>query len=118
MTVGLVDLSNPGNVLFARVNGNEMMYAASLPKIAILLAAFHSFENRTAQKTPEMMRDLNLMIRRSDNKAATRVIERLTMRRIQKILTLAQYEFYDETKGGDFGSGKNMPKLVKDSPNL
>ncbi|HAI41605.1 MAG TPA: hypothetical protein DCM40_27580, partial [Maribacter sp.] len=44
MAVGLVDLSNPEKVRFARVNGNHMMYAASLPKIAILLAAMDAIE--------------------------------------------------------------------------
>lgn len=36
MAVGVVDLSNPEKVRFARINGNYMMYAASLPKIALL----------------------------------------------------------------------------------
>lgn len=43
MSVGLVDLSDLSHILFARVNGGEMMYAVSLPKIAILVAAFHCF---------------------------------------------------------------------------
>ncbi len=38
MAIGVVDLSDPYNVKYARLNGNVMMYAASLPKIAILLA--------------------------------------------------------------------------------
>mgnify|MGYP001275745819 CR=1 FL=1 len=32
LAVGLVDLADPYNVRYAAVNGNEMMYAASLPK--------------------------------------------------------------------------------------
>ena len=39
MAVGLVDLSNPKLTKYASINGNHMMYAASLPKISILLAA-------------------------------------------------------------------------------
>ena len=35
MAVGIVDLSNPEEVRFASVNGNHMMYAASLPKIPL-----------------------------------------------------------------------------------
>jgi len=38
MAVGLVDLQDPESPRFAQVNGDTMMYAASLPKIAILLA--------------------------------------------------------------------------------
>ena len=47
MAVGLVDLSDPGNARFARVNGNHMMYAASLPKIAILLAAMDAIDKES-----------------------------------------------------------------------
>ncbi len=52
MAVGLVDLSDPKNPRFAQVNGNTMMYAASLPKIAVLLAAFESFEDGTLKEPP------------------------------------------------------------------
>ena len=48
MAVGLVDLRNPDAVKFARINGNHMMYAASLPKIAILLAAIDAIEKGKA----------------------------------------------------------------------
>ncbi len=109
MAVGLVDLSDPSNVLFARVNGNHMMYAASLPKIAILLAAFHCFEFGLVEQTPRLTHDLHLMIRKSDNRAATRVIERLGMERIQSILTQKPYRFYDKTRGGGLWVGKNTP---------
>lgn len=120
MAVGLVDLSDPSNVLFARINGNHMMYAASLPKIAILLAAFHCFEFELVDQTPQLTHDLHLMIRKSDNRAATRVIERLGMKRIQEILTQKPYAFYDKTRGGGLWvgkkyavSGKRLPEPIK-----
>ena len=40
LAVGVVDLDDPYNPRYARLNGNVMMYAASLPKIAILLASY------------------------------------------------------------------------------
>jgi beta-lactamase class A len=52
MAVGLVDLADPLWPRFAQVNGNTMMYAASLPKIAILLAAYQSFEDGSLKETP------------------------------------------------------------------
>ncbi len=116
MTVGLVDLTNPSEIRFAGVNGNEMIYAASLPKIAILLAAFHCFENGTLEQTPEIERDLHLMIRTSDNQAATRMIERLGMERIQQILTLNRYEFYDAARGGGLWVGKEYAKTGRRLP--
>ena len=116
MTVGLVDLTNPSEIRFAGVNGNEMLYAASLPKIAILLAAFHCFENRTLEQTPEINRDLHLMIRTSDNQAATRMIERLGMERIRQVLTLNRYEFYDAAQGGGLWVGKEYAKTGRRLP--
>ena len=46
MSVGLVDLRDLDNVKFAQINGNNMMYAASLPKIAVLLASMDAIEKR------------------------------------------------------------------------
>ncbi len=116
MTIGLVDLTDPSHALFAMVNGNEMMYAASLPKLAILLTAFHCFEHKIIKQTPEVMQDLNLMIRKSNNQAATRMIERVTMKRIQQILTLKRYGFYDQTCGGGLWVGKKYAQTGKKMP--
>ena len=65
MAVGVMDLSNPATARFASVNGSTMMYAASLPKIAILLAAYQSIEDGLLQETPELHEWLAQMIRRS-----------------------------------------------------
>ena len=40
LSVVLVDITNPSRPRMAYINPNKMMYAASLPKIAILLGAF------------------------------------------------------------------------------
>ncbi|MBU0969620.1 MAG: class A beta-lactamase-related serine hydrolase [Proteobacteria bacterium] len=116
MTIGLVDLTDPSNALFAEVNGDEMMYAASLPKLAILLTAFHCFEKKLLRQTPEIMEDLNLMIRKSNNPAATRMIERVTMNRIQEVMRMKEYEFYDEASGGGLWVGKEYAKTGKRMP--
>ena len=54
MAVGIVDLSDPNQVKYASVNGNYMMYAASLPKIAILLAAMDAIEKGELVETSEV----------------------------------------------------------------
>lgn len=110
MSVGLVDMSDLGHILFARVNGGEMMYAASLPKIAVLLAAFHCFEYDGLEQTPRIMEDLTLMIRNSNNQAATRVIEIISLQRIQQILMMPRYDFYDQDHGGGLWVGKKYAK--------
>jgi beta-lactamase class A len=77
MAVGVVDLSDPEHVRFARINGNYMMYAASLPKIAILLAAMDAIEKGELKETAEIKNDMRIMISKSDNQASTRMIDRL-----------------------------------------
>ena len=105
MAVGLVDLSNPRSPRFAQVNGNSMMYAASIPKIAILLAAFQGFEDRTLPQTPQIMLDINDMIRESSNAAAAHIIARLGLPKIESLLLSPRYRFYDPKKGGGIWVG-------------
>ena len=116
LAIGVVDLSNPRKVKFARINGNEMMYAASLPKIAILLAAEDAMEKGEMEATEEIKKDLRLMISKSDNAASTRMIDRLGYQKISRVLTDPQYELYDEDYGGGLWVGKRYAKEGKRSP--
>jgi len=100
MSVGLVDLSDPKAPRAALVNGNTMMYGASLPKLMVLLAAFQGFEDGSLKDTPEVHRDLIEMIRRSDNLAASRVIGRIGLRKIEALASDRRFRFYDPKKGG------------------
>ncbi len=106
MAVGLVDISDPLNVRYANVNGEVMMYAASLPKIAILLAAMQAIEDGDLELTDEVSNDLRIMISRSDNNASTRMIDRLGYKKINEVLTDPRYQLYDEDHGGGLWVGK------------
>ena len=83
MAVGIVDLRNPNNPKFARINGNHMMYAASLPKIAVLLAAMDAIEKGDLKETEEIKADMRLMISKSNNAASTRMIDRVGYEKIE-----------------------------------
>jgi beta-lactamase class A len=109
MAIGLVDLSDE-TPHFARVNGNQMMYAASLPKIAILLGAYASFEDGSLLETEAVHQDLGNMIRVSSNSAASRLIEQVGMQKIQSVLKDPQYGFYDERRGGGLWIGRLYAK--------
>ncbi len=106
MSVGVVDLSNPKEAKFARINGDYMMYAASLPKIAVLLASVDAIENGELIETDEIKTDMRLMISKSNNQATTRMIDRVGYEKIESVLTDPKYEFYDEDKGGGLWVGK------------
>ena len=106
MAIGIVDLSDPDKARFARINGNHMMYAASLPKIAILLAAMDAIEKGELKETHEVKKDMHLMISKSNNAASTRMIDRVGYEKIEAMMMDPQYEFYDEEYGGGLWVGK------------
>lgn len=116
MAVGVVDLSDPKGAHFASINGNDMMYAASLPKIAVLLAAFDAFEDGSLQESEAVYDDLNAMIRVSSNLAATRMIDRLGLNKIAAVVTDPRYRLYDQTKGGGLWVGKRYARSGERHP--
>jgi beta-lactamase class A len=77
LAVGLVDLADPYNIKYAAVNSDEMMYAASLPKIAVLLAAEDAIAKGELKATQEVLSDMRLMISKSNNQATTRTLRTL-----------------------------------------
>lgn len=117
MSISIVDLTNVEEARFARLNGDVMMYAASLPKIAILLAAMHKLESGELEETPELIDDLTQMIRVSSNAAATRSIDAVGgLAEIEKILTDPEYGFFDESTGGGLWVGKRYSKSNQRNP--
>ncbi|MEM6965952.1 MAG: serine hydrolase [Bacteroidota bacterium] len=106
LAVSVVNLSDLENVELAEINGDEMMYAASLPKIAILLAAMDAIEKGELEETEEVTKDMQIMISKSDNRASTRMIDRLGYHKIARVLTNPQYKLYDKTVGGGLWVGK------------
>lgn len=110
LAVGVVDLSDPEAPRFARVNGRTMMYAASLPKIAIMLTVFQAFEDGELEETPETWDDLNNMIRFSNNRAAAKLYELVGFERIKAALMDPRYLLFDRDRGGGLWVGKPYSK--------
>jgi beta-lactamase class A len=106
LCIGLVDLRDPYQAKYAHVNGNHMMYAASLPKIAVLLAAEDALEKGELKETEEIRADMRLMIAKSNNEATTRMIDRVGFEKIEEVMTDPRYAFYDEEYGGGLWVGK------------
>ncbi len=110
MAVGVVDLTDPSNVKYARLNGNHMMYAASLPKIAVLLTVMDAVEKGQIKETEAVRKDMRLMIAKSDNAASSRLIDLVGYKRIEKVMTDPKYDFYNKNKGGGLWVGKRYGK--------
>ncbi|MDW7694588.1 serine hydrolase [Flammeovirgaceae bacterium SG7u.111] len=116
MAIGVVDLRDPEQIKYAGINDNEMMYAASLPKIAVLLTAMDALEKGEIEETPAIDEDLKLMISRSDNAASTRMIDLLGYDKIASVLRDPQYELYSEKYNGGLWVGKRYAKTGARKP--
>ncbi len=116
LAVGVVDLDDPFNARYARVNGNVMMYAASLPKIAILLAAMDAIEKGEIEDTPEIRAKMRLMMSKSSNSASTELMDLLGHEKIANTLMDPKYDLYDEEYGGGLWVGKRYAKTGERHP--
>jgi len=116
MSVAVVDLRQMNNIRYASVNGNNMVYAASLPKIAVLLSAMEAVDEGCLEYTPTLKKDLRLMIAKSNNAATTRVIEALGYDKIAATMTSEKYKLYDKYKGGGLWVGKKYAKAGHKKP--
>jgi len=106
MAVGIVDLHKPSQIRYAAINGDHMMYAASLPKIAVLLTAMECIADGSLAYDKDLKKDLRLMIAKSNNAATTRVIDRVGMLRIAEVMQSPEYDLYDKHDGGGLWVGK------------
>ena len=105
---GLVvaDISDPYRPRVASFDGERMNYAASLPKVAILYAAFVEIDRGALTLDATLKDQLTRMIRNSSNEAATAVYERVTPERIAEILQAPPHRLYDPNNGGGLWVGR------------
>ena len=110
LSVTLVDISDPEEPREASVNGDEMLYAASLPKIAILLGAFVEIEQGHMDLDKDTRSSLTRMIRNSSNADATRMLNKVGKDRLLEILQSNTYRLYDPQVNGGLWVGKEYGK--------
>ena len=117
LSVGIVDLADdPDDISYASVNGRHMMYAASLPKIAVLAAAHDAIERGDLRESAEVKRDMRLMIAKSNNAATTRMIDRVGFAAIERTMTDPDLKLYDPAFGGGLWVGKRYAAGGKRNP--
>lgn len=110
LAVVLIDLNEKDEPRVGAINPDVMMYAASLPKIAILLAAFEKIavgEMELDAETENLMRE---MIRRSSNAASTELMHRVGKQYIARVLLSPRYRLYDPDHNGGLWVGKDYAK--------
>jgi len=110
LSIVLVDITDPASPRMAYVNPDEMMYAASLPKIAILLGAFERIAHGEMQLDDETREKLALMIRNSSNQAATEILNQVGKAYLANLLQSKRYHLYDPKKNGGLWVGKEYSK--------
>ncbi len=110
LALTVTDITDPTNPRMAELNGDEMIYAASLPKIAVLLAAFVEIDDGHMKLDRETRDSLTNMIRFSSNADAAKMIRRVGIERIAEILTLPRFRLYDPQYNGGLWVGKEYSK--------
>lgn len=110
LSIALVDITDPSAPLLAEVNGDRMMYAASLPKIAILLGAFERIAAGEMTFDRETRDKLTRMIRNSSNSAATEMLNRVGKAYLADLLQSPKYRLYDPQYSGGLWVGKDYGK--------
>ena len=108
--VALADITDLKRPRVAVVNGDHMVYAASLPKLAILLAAFKEVEAGTMALDAETRKALTDMIRTSSNEAASEMMRRVGPLKVADILQAPEFRLYDPSGKGGLWVGKEYGK--------
>jgi beta-lactamase class A len=110
LSIVLVDITDVSEPQMAYINPNEMMYAASLPKIAILLGACEKVAAGEMSLDDETLEKLKLMIQRSSNSAASDILNRVGIDYLAELLQSPRYRLYDPEKNGGIWVGKEYGK--------
>ena len=110
LSIVLVDITNPSWPRMAYINPNEMMYAASLPKIAILLGAFERIAKGEMTLDDDTYDKIARMIRNSSNQAATEILNQVGKAYLADLLQSPRYRLYDPERNGGLWVGKEYSK--------
>jgi beta-lactamase class A len=86
------------------------MYAASLPKIAVLLAAFEKIAQGKMTLDPATEYSLTQMIKASSNQYATEMMHEVGKEYIAQVLLSPRYRLYDPEHNGGLWVGKDYAK--------
>lgn len=92
----------------ALIHPDRIEYAASVPKVGILLTYFHDHPEATTKIDPAVQHELGLMAKASSNEMASKYSHQLGLKHVQEVL--GEYKFYDAAHGGGIWVGKHYGK--------
>jgi beta-lactamase class A len=104
-SAGVLDLNT---LRLALIRPDRVDYAASVPKIGILLAYFQLHPEAATNLDAQTRRELGEMIKISSNEMAAKYSQLLGLKQIQQVLD--SYGFYDAKRGGGLWVGKHYGK--------
>ncbi len=107
LAVTVADITDLQAPRVAAVNGDAMMYAASLPKIAILYGAYRKAQALGTGIPGDLQDDVVQMIRYSSNSSATRVLEWVGREELLALLQSPGLRLYDPRHNGGLWVGKD-----------
>jgi len=107
LAVALVDITDIAHPRAAALNGDTMLYAASLPKIAVMLGIFEKAAAGRLVIDAETQLQLQRMIRRSSNPDATALMHKAGHDFIARTLISPKYRLYDPFRNGGLWAGKD-----------
>ena len=110
LAISLVDITDLERPRFAALNPDHMMYAASLPKIAILLGAFVEAGRGDLVLDDALRGEMVKMIRFSSNTSATHVLEKVGRKDLIDILRSDRLRLYDPELNGGLWVGKDYAR--------
>lgn len=102
--IGLIDMNT---ARLAMLRADTQYYAASIPKIAILLTYFQTQPQAAADLDATTRHELGLMIKQSDNALAAKYSKLLGLATVADVVTSPTYGFYDPMHGGGLWMGKH-----------
>jgi beta-lactamase class A len=111
LSVVVADITDLEHPQVAWYNPDMMLYAASMPKIAIALGALVEIDLGNLELNDELRQQLVNMIKRSSNSDATAVLSKVGVERLSEIMQDERYgKLYDPDYGGGLWVGKSYGK--------
>jgi beta-lactamase class A len=109
LVADITDLRNPS---VAGYNPDLMLYAASLPKVAIVFGAMVEIQEGALELDDETRAQLVNMVRKSSNEDASAVLRKVGIERLGTILQDERHgKLYDPEHGGGLWVGKSYDGL-------